>query len=149
MEDGGACVRRTVRAAEDPGVEGRLAVEPVRDAEAAATHAQPPRPGVHLLVAAAVPLVGAPHGLRAARGWSRRRQAGLVYLPCRLLGRGRSVQLDQLGLLPLLRRLQPKQPPAGLTTASGEFYHGIACPGAERCVTQRNVSDRPGWPAQS
>jgi hypothetical protein len=68
-EGGRACVRRTVRAAEDPGVEGRLAVEPVRDAEAA-VHAQPPRPGVALLVAAAaaavnaVSLVRAPHGLR-------------------------------------------------------------------------------------
>lgn len=62
-------MRRTVRAAEDPGVEGRLAVEPVRDAEAA-VHAQPPRPSVALLVAAAaaavnaVSLVRAPHGLR-------------------------------------------------------------------------------------
>jgi len=64
----GGAARRTVRAAEDPGVEGRLAVEPVRDAEAAA-HAQPPRrPGLLLPLllapAAAASLVArAPHGL--------------------------------------------------------------------------------------
>ena len=73
MEDGvggRGCVRRTVRAAdEDPGVEGRrLAVEPVRDGEAAAVHAQPPRPGAALLAATvnAASLVRAPHGLRPA-----------------------------------------------------------------------------------
>lgn len=75
---GRACVRRTVRAAdEDPGVERRrLAVEPVRDAEASAVHAQTPRSGVALLVAAtatAVSLVRAPHGLSPrpppAAGW--------------------------------------------------------------------------------
>ena len=75
---GRACVVRTVRAAdEDPGVEGRrLAVEPVRDAEASAIHAQTPRSGVALLVAAtatAVSLVRAPHGLSPrpppAAGW--------------------------------------------------------------------------------
>jgi hypothetical protein len=50
---------RTVRgAAQDPGVEGRLAVEPLGDMEVA-VHAQPPRP----LVPAPGASLLAPHGL--------------------------------------------------------------------------------------
>jgi hypothetical protein len=50
---------RTVRAAaQDPGVEGRLAVEPLGDMEVA-VHAQPPRP----LVPAPGAALFAPHGL--------------------------------------------------------------------------------------
>jgi hypothetical protein len=61
--------RRTVRAAEDPCVEGRLAVEPIWDVEAAA-HAQPPRPGLLPVLpapAAASLVARAPHGLLPRR----------------------------------------------------------------------------------
>lgn len=131
-------MRRTVRAAdEDPGVEGRrLAVEPVRDAEAAAVHAQPPRGGVALL---AVSLVRAPHGLRAARGWSR--QAGLVA----------TTRPQRANSISSASAPTPSRRPHRV----GRVYHGSRAPerkGAGRNATFRigltslNLGPRSSWP---
>lgn len=105
--------KRTVRAAEDPGVQGRLAMEPVRvrDVELAA-HAQPPRPGLFLPAPlAAASMARAPHGpVLSAR---------LTALAALVVA---SVSCNSMIVSALLRRQAPRDPAHRLAG----FYQAVA-----------------------